>query len=133
VSDPRGDRAETPIRSPFTAAIRGRINLAKPKSLHNGAAHRSFAAQNHIQVGAINAVALREGDDQSRELHSPATNKKNWLLAASGPPAPRGKMAMGSGTGKDQRLDVPAGGELNADCGARGNERRRRLSGMNCL
>jgi hypothetical protein len=34
---------------------------ASCESLNNSSADRSFAAQNHIQVGAINAVALREG------------------------------------------------------------------------
>jgi len=38
------------------------VHLPKPESFYNSTAHGSLAAQNHIQVGAINAVPLREGD-----------------------------------------------------------------------
>jgi hypothetical protein len=38
------------------------VHFAKPESFYNSTAHGSFAAQNHIQVGPINAVPLREGD-----------------------------------------------------------------------
>jgi hypothetical protein len=37
------------------------IHSVKPKSPCNRVAHRSPAAQNHIQVSAINAVVLRKG------------------------------------------------------------------------
>jgi hypothetical protein len=38
------------------------VHLPKPESFYNSTAHGSFAAQNHIQVGAIDAVPLREGN-----------------------------------------------------------------------
>ncbi len=47
----------------------GDIHCAKPKSVCDRMAHRSFAVQNHVQITAIDAMVLRKGGLTSLALN----------------------------------------------------------------
>jgi len=62
------------------------VCFAKPKSLRNRIAHRSFAAQNHIQVSAINVVVFGKSaltslafNCGSQQINDVATGEGNCM------------------------------------------------------
>jgi hypothetical protein len=92
----------------------------KPKSLCNSIAHRSFPAQNHIQVSAINAVVLRKRDLTTFVLDS-RSQQINYLTIVKYKLLP----AQATGLRKDPYLITGPGRQ-----GVHPNARSHRRSGL---
>jgi len=58
----------------------GDVHYAKPESVCDRMAHRSFAAQNHVQVTAIEAMVLRKGGLTSLALNCGSQQIENVII-----------------------------------------------------
>ena len=79
----RDDRGGSRRISPSCRSYRrslGDVHYAKPESVCDRMAHRSFAAQNHVQITAIDAMVLRKGGLTSLALNCGSQQIENVII-----------------------------------------------------